>query len=85
MYPYCMFYVIAGVDKHLTFRRPSVAVQSDSSSDAGGGGTVSKAKRKDMPVTAVPAPQMRYNRAFRYTVLLVNLEQGPTDVSYEAL
>lgn len=81
MYLYCMLYIIAGVDKHLTFRRPSVAVQSDSSSDTGGGGTVSKAKRKDMPIAAVPAPapQMRYNRAFRYTVLLVTLEQGPAD------
>lgn len=55
-----------GVDKHLTFRRPSVAAQSDSSSDTGGGGADSKAKRKDMPIAAVPAPapQMRYNRAF---------------------
>jgi hypothetical protein len=76
-----MFDIIAGVDKHLTFRRPSVAGQSDSSSDTGGGGTASKAKCKDMPVTAVPAPapQMRYNRAFRYTALLVNPEQLPVD------
>jgi hypothetical protein len=44
-----MFDIIAGVDKHLTFRRPSVAGQCDSSSDTGGGG-------KAMPVTAVPAP-----------------------------
>ncbi|PNF25769.1 hypothetical protein B7P43_G12373 [Cryptotermes secundus] len=55
-----------GVDKHLTFRRSSVAAHSDSSSDTGGGGTDSKPKRKDLPVAAVPAPapQMRYNRAF---------------------
>lgn len=81
MYCYCMFYIIAGVDKHLTFRRPSVAAQSDSSSDTGGGRTDSKSKRKDMPVAAVPAPapQMRYNRAFRYTVLLLNLKQVPAD------
>jgi hypothetical protein len=77
-----MFHIIAGVDKqHLTFRRSSVAAQSDSSSDTGGGGTGSKVKRKDMPVAAVPAPapQMRYNRAFRYTIHLVNLKQVLAD------
>lgn len=76
-YCYCMFYITAGIDKHLTFRRSSVAAHSDSSSDTGGGGTNSKPKRKDMSVAAVPAPapQMRYNRAFRYTVLLQNLKQ----------
>lgn len=76
-YCYCMFHIIAGGDKHITFRRPSATAQSDSSSDTGGGGTNSKAKHKDVPTAAVPAhaPQMRYNRAFRYAVLLAYLKE----------
>jgi hypothetical protein len=78
-------YIIAGGDKHLTFRRPGAAAQSDSSSDTGCGGTSSKAKHKDTPVAAVPpsAPQMRYNRAFRYTFLLADLKEVPAD-NYQA-
>jgi hypothetical protein len=69
-YCYCMFHIIVVGDKHLTFRRPSATAQSDSSSDTGGGGGTVKSKHKDMPTAAVPAsaPQMRYNRAFRYGV-----------------
>lgn len=76
-----MLHIIVGGDKHLTFRRPSATAQSDSSSDTGGGGTDSKAKYKDMPTAAVPAtaPQMRYNRAFRYAVLLADLKEDPAD------
>jgi len=80
-YCYCMFHIIAGGDKHITFRRLSATAQSDSSSDTGGGGTNSKAKHKDMPTAAAPAsaPQMRYNRAFRYAVLLAYLKEEPAD------
>jgi hypothetical protein len=81
-----MCHIIAGEDKHLTFRRPSATVQSDSSSDTGCGGTSSKAKHKDMPTAAVPAsaPQMRYNRAFRYTFLLANLKEVPADQTFKS-
>jgi hypothetical protein len=76
-----MFCIVVGGDKHITFRRPSATAQSDSSSDTGGGGTDSKAKHKDMPSASVPAPalQMRYNRAFRYGVMLGNLKEDPAD------
>lgn len=76
-----MCHIIAGGDKHLTFRRPSATAQSDSSSDTGCGGTSSKAKHKDVPAPAVPAsaPQMRYNRAFRYTFLIANPKEVPAD------